>query len=47
MGAKTIGLDEVAYERLRAEKREDVSFGEVVTENVDDVEQLGVAVEGY
>jgi predicted CopG family antitoxin len=30
MGTKTIGLDEEAYERLRAEKREDESFSDVV-----------------
>jgi predicted CopG family antitoxin len=30
MGTKTIGLDEEAYELLRAEKREDESFSDVV-----------------
>jgi predicted CopG family antitoxin len=30
MGPKTIELDGVAYERLRAEKREGESFGDVV-----------------
>lgn len=30
MGTKTIGLDEEAYERLSAEKREDESFSDVV-----------------
>ncbi|WP_123535165.1 antitoxin VapB family protein [Halosimplex salinum] len=30
MGTKTIGLDDEAYERLSAEKREDESFSDVV-----------------
>lgn len=30
MGTKTIGLDDEAYERLRAHKREDESFSDTV-----------------
>lgn len=30
MGTKTIGLDDEAYDRLRAEKREDESFSDAV-----------------
>lgn len=30
MGSKTIGLDEEAYERLKAHKREDESFSDTV-----------------
>ena len=31
MGTKTIGLDDEAYERLEAQKREDESFSDTVT----------------
>ena len=37
MGTKTIGLDEEAYERLSAEKREDESFSDVVKRLTDEV----------
>jgi predicted CopG family antitoxin len=37
MGTKTIGLDDEAYERLRAEKREDESFSDTVKRLTDEV----------
>ncbi|WP_331233658.1 antitoxin VapB family protein [Natronorarus salvus] len=37
MGTKTIGLDEEAYERLRAQKREGESFSDTVKRITDEV----------
>lgn len=37
MGTKTIGLDDEAYERLKAEKREGESFSDTVKRITDEV----------
>lgn len=37
MGTKTIGLDDEAYERLKAEKREGESFSDAVKRITDEV----------
>lgn len=37
MGTKTIGLDDEAYERLAAEKRDDESFSDTVKRITDEV----------
>jgi len=46
MGTKSIRLDDDVYERVKAHKREDETFSDVVARLIEDVSLLDLADEG-